>query len=147
MTKVAKYNLFKGLSTVCTVGTPIATLAMFGNFFVEQPSRTMSATAVFAILIAMLFFKDKIAEQWKTPSAFVVALVLFIVIELVENILIPMKYVCIATMVMCGVDEFTFKHFYKAARAGLPEDTKAYEHFGFIFSSYENIMKEAKAKE
>ena len=146
MSKVAKYNLFKGLSTVLTVGTPIATMAIFGNFFVERPSRTMSATAIFAILIAMLFFKDKIAENWKTPSAFVVSLVVFVIIVLVENILQPMKYVCLATMVMSGVDEFTFKHFYKAIAVELPENTEAYKHFGFIFSSYDEIMKNALSK-
>lgn len=142
MKNVAKYNLFKGLSTVTTVGTPIATLLAFSTFFVERPSRTISATAVFAILIVLLFFKDKIVENWKTPSAFVIALCMLIFIIIVEHILLPMKYVCIATVFASIVDELTFKRAYKNIELKLPERVKIYKHFGFIFTTSKNIENE-----
>ena len=142
MKQVAKYNTFKGISTVLTVGTPIATLAACGAEIVT-PAGKISFAGVMVLLLVILFFKDKIAENFKAPSAFIVSLVGFLLILLVENILVPIKAVFLATMVASGIDELTFKMFYKQIEMLLPEEAKAFKKFGFIIASTEKIMSYA----
>lgn len=142
MKQVGKYNTFKGISTLLTIGTPIITLACCGDFFVERPATAVSAAGVFAILIALLFAKDKLAEKLKSPSAVIVSAAVLVIIVVVENILLPMKYVCIATMIASGVDELTFKRMYKALECKMPQCWQAYEHFGFIFAKTQDIFDE-----
>ena len=144
MKQVGKYNTFKGISTLLTMGTPIITLACCGDFFVERPATAISAAGVFAILIALLFAKDKLAEKIKSPSAFIVSAAVLVIIVVVENILLPMKYVCIATMIASGVDELTFKRMYKALECKMPQCWQAYEHFGFIFAKTQDIFDEVQ---
>ena len=144
MKEVGKYNTFKGISTLLTMGTPIITLACCGDFFVERPATAISAAGVFAILIALLFAKDKLAEKIKTPSAFIISAAVLVIIVVVENILLPMKYVCIATMIASGVDELTFKRMYKALECKMPQCWQAYEHFGFIFAKTQDIFDEVQ---
>ena len=144
MKQVGKYNTFKGISTLLTMGTPIITLACCGDFFVERPATAISAAGVFAILIALLFAKDKLAEKLKTPSAFIISAAVLVIIVVVENILLPMKYVCIATMIASGVDELTFKRMYKALECKMPQCWQAYEHFGFIFAKTQDIFDEVQ---
>ena len=144
MKQVGKYNTFKGISTLLTMGTPIITLACCGDFFVERPATAISAAGVFAILIALLFAKDKLAEKIKTPSAFIISAAVLVIIVVVENILLPMKYVCIATMIASGVDELTFKRMYKALECKMPQCWQAYEHFGFIFAKTQAIFDEVQ---
>ena len=144
MKQVGKYNTFKGISTLLTMGTPIITLACCGDFFVERPATAISAAGVFAILIALLFAKDKLAEKIKTPSAFIISAAVLVIIVVVENILLPMKYVCIATMIASGVDELTFKRMYKALECKMPQCWQAYEHFGFIFAKTLDIVEECE---
>lgn len=144
MKQVGKYNTFKGISTLLTIGTPIITLACCGDFFVERPATAISAAGVFAILIALLFAKDKLAEKLKSPSAFIVSAAVLVIIVVVENILLPMKYVCIATMIASGVDELTFKRMYKALECKMPQCWQAYEHFGFIFAKTQDIFDEVQ---
>ena len=144
MKQVGKYNTFKGISTLLTIGTPIITLACCGDFFVERPATAISAAGVFAILIALLFAKDKLAEKIKTPSAFIISAAVLVIIVVVENILLPMKYVCIATMIASGVDELTFKRMYKALECKMPQCWQAYEHFGFIFAKTQDIFDEVQ---
>ena len=144
MKQVGKYNTFKGISTLLTMGTPIITLACCGDFFVERPATAISAAGVFAILIALLFAKDKLAEKIKSPSAFIVSAAVLVIIVMVENILLPMKYVCIATMIASGVDELTFKRMYKALECKMPQCWQAYEHFGFIFAKTQDIFDEVQ---
>lgn len=141
MTSVAKYNTFKGVSTALTVGTPIATLMCCGNMFVKRPDTAISATGIFAILFAVLLFKDKVAENFKVPSAFVLSTALFILLLLVENIIEPMKYVCIATMAASGVDELTFKRFYKNAELLLPKCANSFKYAGFVFSTTKHLTE------
>ena len=141
MKTVGKYNLFKGLSTVATVGTPIITLSCCSDLFVRKPETSISAAGMFAIFIALLFAKDKIAENLKMPSAAVVSLVGLILIVMIENLLIPMKAVCIATLVTSGIDEFTFKRFYKSLESELPEIINKYKHFGFLFCKTDNLKE------
>lgn len=144
MKQVGKYNTFKGISTLLTIGTPIITLACCGDFFVERPATAISAAGVFAILIALLFAKDKLAEKIKTPSAFIISAAVLVIIVVLENILLPMKYVCIATMIASGVDELTFKRMYKALECKMPQCWQAYEHFGFIFAKTQDIFDEVQ---
>lgn len=133
MSSVAKYNIFKAVSTLCTIGSPIITLASCSDFFVHKTGTSLSAAAMFAILISLLFAKDKIAENFKMPSAFVLSLVFFIIIVIVEKIIAPIKLVCIVTMITSGVDELTFKKFYKQIEATLTPTALSRKHFGFIF--------------
>ena len=144
MKEVGKYNTFKGISTLLTIGTPIITLACCGDFFTERPATAISAAGVFAILIALLFAKDKLAEKIKTPSAFIISAAVLVIIVVVENIILPMKYVCIATMIASGVDELTFKRMYKALECKMPQCWQAYEHFGFIFAKTQDVFDEVQ---
>lgn len=144
MKQVGKYNTFKGISTLLTIGTPIITLACCGDFFVQRSETAMSAAGVFVILIALLFAKDKLAEKIKSPSAVIVSAAVLVIIVVVENILLPMKYVCIATMIASGVDELTFKRMYKALECKMPQCWQAYEHFGFIFAKTQDIFDEVQ---
>lgn len=135
MKTVAKYNTFKGVSTLLTLGTPIVTLSCSSEFFVHRSDTAISAAGIFAILICILLFKDKLMEHWKMPSAFVVSLAMLIFIVLLENIIIPIKYVSIATLISTGVDELTFKRLYKGAELLLPKEAESFKHVGFLFVS------------
>ena len=140
MKPVCKYNLYKGVSTVLTVGTPIITLISCSDLFVHRSDTAMSAAGMFTLLIAALFFKDKIMEKFKVPSAFVISLVSLILICVVESILVPVKYVCIATMIASGIDELTFKRFYKMIESTMPENINLSKRFGFIFGSSDKLL-------
>lgn len=139
MKQVAKYNTFKGVSTALTIGTPIITLACCGNFFVHRSDTSISAAGMFALFIVILLFKDKFAENFKMPSAFILSLVMFILLLMVEKIILPMKYVCITTMIATGVDELTFKRFYKQIELMLSQQAQEFKHVGFIFTTTKNL--------
>ena len=139
MKSVAKYNIFKGVSTVLTMGTPIITLAMCGDFFTETPGRTISATGMFALFLMLLLFKDKIAANWKMPSAFIVSLACLILIVMIKNIIEPVQYVCIATCISTGVDEITFKKFYTKLIHSFKTNYTDYQRFGFLFCKSEDV--------
>lgn len=139
MKQVAKYNTFKGVSTALTIGTPIVTLACCGDFFVHRSDTSISAAGMFALFIVVLLFKDKFAENFKMPSAFILSSVMFILLLMVEKIMLPMKYVCIATMIATGADELTFKRFYKQIELMLPQQAQAFKHVGFIFTTTKNL--------
>jgi hypothetical protein len=140
MKNVAKYNLFKGVSTILTLGTPIVTLISCGELFIHRSDTAISAAGIFAIIIVLLLFKDKIAENWKMPSAFVLSTAIFILVLLIENIILPIKYVCIATMISTAIDEFTFKRFYKSTELLLPKEAETFKHFGFIFTTTDKLL-------
>ena len=144
--EVMKYNAFKGVSTALTVGTPIVTLACCGELFVHRAETALSAAGVFAMLIAFLFFKDKIAEKFKSPSALMLSIILLVVTILIEHIILPIKYVCIATIAATGIDELTFKKFYKTIADKFPEQAKQYQHFGFVFTSTKTLIEQAEAE-
>lgn len=145
MKPVAKYNTCKGISTVLTLGTPITTLAICG-VEILTPAGKISFAGVMVILITLLFAKDKLAENFKVPSAFVVSIVGLMLILLIENILVPIKAVFIATMITSGIDELTFKSFYKQIEMLLPEQAKVFKKFGFIFASSEKILSFAQTQ-
>ena len=129
---VCKYNTFKGVSTALTIGTPFVTLLCFGDFLVERSETAISAAGIFTLLIVALFFKDKLVEKFKSPSALIVAVAVLVIVVLTENLILPVKYVCIATIAACGVDELTFKRWYKQIEKKFPEQAKDYKHIGFI---------------
>jgi hypothetical protein len=140
MRAVAKYNTFKGVSTALTIGTPIATLACCGDFFVHRADTAISAAGIFSILIASLFLKDKIAETFKSPSALILSAIILVLVCMVENIIFPIKCVCIATIAACGIDELTFKRWYKQLERAFPQGANDYKHFGFIFTTSQNLL-------
>jgi hypothetical protein len=146
MRAVAKYNTFKGVSTALTIGTPIATLACCGDFFVHRADTAISAAGIFSILIASLFLKDKIAETFKSPSALILSAIILVLVCMVENIVFPIKCVCIATIGACGIDELTFKRWYKQLERAFPQGANDYKHFGFIFTSSQNLLGDPKTE-
>lgn len=148
MSKVAKYNTYKGISTALAFGTPITTMFVVGDFFTKRPAAAISGAAVFALLLTALFAKDKLAEKFKAPSALVVAVVVLVFCVIVENILLPIKIIALTTIIACGVDEMTFKNFYKRVEISFPDKAAAYKRFGFYGARQATIDKltEEKAK-
>lgn len=146
MSKVTKYNVNKGISTTLTFGTPIITLLSCGEFFVHRSETAISASGIFVILLVLLFAKDKLFNYFKTPPAALVSFVVLILITMIENILIPMKTVCITTMIATGIDECTFKSWYKQAENCLPELSNNYKHIGFIFAKQQTLLEEEREK-
>lgn len=140
MKAVGKYNLFKAISTLLTIGTPIVTLCTCSDFFVHRSDTAISAGGIFVILICLLFAKDKIAENFKVPSAFVVSTALLVFLLMIDSLIQPMKYVCIATMITTGVDELTFKRFYKQIEASFPEKSNVNKVAGFIFTTTDKLL-------
>lgn len=134
MKPVAKYNLFKGISTFLTIGSPIITLCSCSSLFIHRSETAISAAGIFTILISMLFLKDKIVENFKLPSPFIISLIVFVLIKLLESILLPMKYVCIVTMITSGIDEISFKRLYKKIEMYLSNEIKSKKFMGFIFA-------------
>lgn len=139
MKSVAKYNIFKGVSTLLTVGTPIITLACMGDLFVHRADTAISACGVFAILLSVLFAKDKIIEQFKSPTAFKIALVGLVLIYIAENIIFPLKCVFWATLATTAVDEVSFKRLYKKVEKALP-NVEDYKRIGFIFATSKKVL-------
>lgn len=139
MGKVAKYNLFKGVSTLLTIGTPMITLACSGEFFVQRSESAISAAGMFAILLAILFCKDKLLEKIKTPAPVFICAIILVLIHMVENLMYPMKLVCWFTLASTGIDEFTFRRFYKIIENELPKNAEKYKRFGFIFSTVKKL--------
>lgn len=139
MKPIMKYNVYKGVSTLLTVGTPIITLACCSSFFVSRSDTAISAAGMFAILIALLFFKDKIMEKFKTPSALMLSVIVLVFIIVAEKILLPMKYVCIATIITSTVDELTCKRFYRTLEATFPKEIELCKHIGFLFTTSKHL--------
>ena len=142
MKTVAKYNIYKGVSTALTAGTPIVTLLCCGDMFVHRSETAISAGGILAILLTVMLLKDKIVEHFKVPSAFVLSTTILILILLIENILYPMKIVCITTMITSGVDKVTFDRFCTAIEYTMPEQAKAFKHMGYYMCKTDKIIKE-----
>jgi hypothetical protein len=143
MASVAKYNLFKGISTLLGVGTPLITLFCTSKSFVYTPQGAISFTGVITLLLAALFLKDKIAENWKAPSVFIVACIIFVLVVMLEHIIAPIKWIALITMVTSGVDEVTFKRWYKRIEEALPETAKYHKVIGFLFTTTKTLEKES----
>lgn len=138
MGSVAKYNVTKGISTIATIGTPIIGLVC-SSIEMVTPAGKMSITACITCLIVLLFIKDKIAENLKLPSAFITSAIIFALIIMVENILVPLKSILLACMIVSGIDELTFKRIYKQLELLMPEKVSAFKKVGFIFTTTKNL--------
>ena len=146
MKDVGKYNIYKGVSTVLTLGAPIVTLFSCGDFFLERSDRTISAAAVFTILVVLLLGRDKLAEKMKFPSAFILSLGVLVFITIVESIIYPIKIICIVTAITSGLDKITFEHLYKNIEAVLPDIYKGFMHCGFICTTTDKLQAAAEKK-
>lgn len=144
MKLVAKYNVFKALSLLLTVSTPLLTLISCSEFFVHRSDTAISTAGIITIVICALFFKDKILENFKVPSPFLFSLISLIIIVCIESIIYPMKCVLISTVVVTGVDTLTFRRIYKNAERLLPDDVEKFKKFGFITAKTETITGETK---
>lgn len=143
MKNVAKYNIFKGVSTLLTLGTPAITLLCCGDFFVHRSDTAMSAAGILVMIITLFFAKDKLAENFKMPAPFILCAIGLVLVVMIENIIYPIKMVLITTLIATVIDEFTFKMFYKKAERKLPPEHVDYKKFGFIFTTTDNL--EAKS--
>ena len=140
MTLVAKYNLYKGISTVLTVCAPIISLASCSQLFIHRSETSISAAGVFAIMFSLLFFKDKLMENLKMPSPFVISVVGLILITMIESILYPIKIVFATTVVTTAIDAVTFRRMYKNIEYDLPDNVGKYRHFGFLIAKNNTIF-------
>ena len=138
---VSKYNTLKSVSVALTFGTPLITLLTCGELFVHRSETALSMAGIFTLLIILLFAKDKLAEWFKAPSALILSSVALVLIILIENVILPMKYICISTMVASGIDELTFKRWYKQVESKLPSASKNYMKLGFLFCRTKTIME------
>lgn len=142
---VSKYNSLKAISLLLTVGTPSATMLIFNTVLADTPAGAVSILGVLSIVISLFFLKDKIAENFKMPSPLVAAIVMLAVILLLENIILLAKYTCLIMIAVCGIDELTFKNWYKRVeRTFIKEhkdvDLADYKKFGFIISTTKTLL-------
>lgn len=146
MNKVAKYNTFKVISTILTGGTPVATLLICGGGLTSM-QQSVSFVGTVALFLTFFIFKDKIMEEFKSPTALKLALIGFICVTLFKDIITTMQYVFLATIVASTIDELTFKHFYKVIEAKLPEGAEAYKFLGFLWTTTQKMEAELKEDE
>ena len=144
MKPILKYNLLKAISMILSVGTPSATMIILNESLANSPAGAISIIGVIVILISALIMKDKIAENFKMPSALVASIVLFVIILLLENIILLAKYTCLATALICGIDEFTFKSWYKKQEEMITEkyniDLSKVKKLGFIVGTSKKLL-------
>lgn len=95
------------------------------------------------MLLSVLFFKDKIMENLKVPSPFIISVVGLVLILLLESIMHPMKVILTATAVVTGADTLVFKRLYKNIELDFPDNIEKYKHFGFVITKSE-ILEEKK---
>lgn len=142
MNKIAKYNVFKLLSILITCVPVLIVTSRYTDFIVYSSGATMSFTAIIGVFIAGLFLKNKIIENFKVPSPFMVSAILFVIILLIEEILIPAKAICLTSMIACGIDEISFKRIYKRIELLLPDNAKAHRFLGFYTCRLSTLRKE-----
>ena len=141
MREVGKYNLFKGLSIGFTCMPTLISATSYSDIIAHDSKASISLVGIIGILLAVLFLKNKIAENLKVPSPFIIATILFVIIILIENLLLPVKTTCLVVMIVCGIDEISFKHIYKKIELKLPNG-EFYKHFGFYICKTEKILGE-----
>lgn len=142
---VSKYNLLKSISLLLTIGTPSTVMIISNIALADTPAGAISIVGVISVLMALFFAKDKLAENIKLPSPFVAAIVLLGLILLLENIIVLAKYTCILMILIYGIDELTFKSWYKKLeRTFIKEhkeiDLNDYKKLGFIISTTKKLL-------
>lgn len=142
MKLVSKYNTFKGISLAISAGVPLITAFCVSDVFVKTTDTSISTAGVIAFLIIALVFKDKLLEQFKSPTALKICIVLLAIIMLVESIIVPMKYVLIASCIALGIDTVFLKRIYTVTESMMPANKEVYKHFGFIFCKTETLTGE-----
>lgn len=139
---VAKYNTYKAFSTVLTFGTPIVSVIACGGFYRNDGGACISLAAVMAFLLSALFLKDKLAEQFKSPTALKVAVIGLIFCFVVEAIIQAMQVVFGCTVIACLIDEVSFKRLYHELEYKFPKEAEAFKHIGFYVTTTERLKKE-----
>ena len=142
MGEVGKYNIFKTLSILITCIPTLVVAFSYSDVIVCSSGASISSAGIIGIFIAFLFLKNKIAENFKMPSPFVAAAILFGIIILIEQILLPVKFTCLTVMIACGIDELSFKRIYKRIEFLMPEKSKAYKHLGFYIVKSKTLIGE-----
>lgn len=144
MKPILKYNLLKGISMILSVGTPTSTMIILNESLADSPAGAVSIAGIIVAMMSILIMKDKIAENFKMPSAFVAATALFIIILLLENIIVLAKYTCLITALICGIDELTFKGWYKRLEKTVNKtysvDLNDYKKLGFVIGTSKKIL-------
>lgn len=145
MKPVLKYNILKCISLLLTVGTPSVTMIVLNTVMADSPAGAISIVTILSLLFSCIFLKDKIAENLKMPSPLVLVIILLGIIFLLESILLLAKYTCVITAIMCGVDELTFKNWYKRLEKGFAKDypnvnVNDSKKFGFIISTSKKLF-------
>ena len=143
MATVAKYNTVKGVSTAANVGAPFIALLFCGDFIVEQPARAISTAGIIVLIIGLFLIKDKLLEAFKIKPVMVFSGLVLILAIMMENIIAPVKVVCIVALATSGIDALTFERWYKAIEKALPEAAQDKKHLGFIFAKTQTLMEEA----
>ena len=141
MKEVGKYNLFKVLSIIITCVPPLIVAYWLGDMIVYDAGASISLAAIIAMLTAFLFLKNKLFENIKVPSPFIISTVLFVLLIAVEQIIVPAKWVSGTVMVCTAIDELSFKRIYTRVEMLLPETAKAYKHFGFYFCKTDKLKE------
>lgn len=142
---VSKYNLLKSISLLLTIGTPSTIMIVSNIALADSPAGAISIVGIISIFIGIFFAKDKIAENMKMPSPLLAAVILLVIIILLENIIVLAKYTCITMIAVCGVDELTFKSWYKRleskfAKSHSTIDLKEYKKLGFFITTTKKLL-------
>lgn len=145
MNFVMKYNILKGISSLLTVGTPSAIMIIMNIALADTPAGAISIVGIISILFAIFFLKDKIAENFKLPSPLVTAIIILVAVLLLENVILLVKYTCIVMIAICGIDELTFKSWYKRLEKQFIKthtniDLNDYKKLGFIISTTKKLL-------
>lgn len=139
MKRVAKYNTCKAFSTVLTVGTPVATMACCGDMFIHRSDTAISAAAVFAFLLSLLFVKDKVLSFIKSPTALKVSIIGLVCCVVLGKLIDTLKIVFFMTILASVTDELTFKRIYNNILLGMPDKYEQFMKFGFLATTTEKI--------
>lgn len=141
---VLKYNVLKSISLLLTIGTPSITMLVLNTALADSPSGAISIVGIIAIFMGLFFAKDKLAENIKVPSPLLAAIIMFVLIILLESIIVLAKYTSLITIAICGIDELTFKNWYKRLELTFSKthkiDVQDYKKLGFIISTTKELL-------
>ena len=144
MKPILKYNTLKGISVFLTMGAPSLSMIILSTILADTPIGGISIIGVLGVLFGCYFAKDKLAENFKLPSPLVAALIMLGIIILLEGIIVLAKYTCVITIAVCGVDELTFKAWYKRLEQEILKtfniNLNDYKKLGFVISTSKKLL-------
>lgn len=115
MKKSAKSAIFKTVALCIDVGVPlVATLTQFPIWIERSSEATVSGLALVLIGLSVLPFLKQLKEYFKSPSAWVVWGVVFVILMLMRSIIDQMLVVALAGLVANMIGAVLFgigKHF------------------------------------